>query len=38
MIVTLRHLGGMDWLILGAREMSRDELAGFKRWEETDHE
>ncbi|MGH3737025.1 MAG: hypothetical protein ACRDT6_15640 [Micromonosporaceae bacterium] len=38
MIVMLRHQGGMDWLIIGARDMNSDELAGFERWEETDHE
>jgi len=33
LIVFLRHDGGLDWLIVGAREMKPDELATFEGWE-----
>jgi hypothetical protein len=32
-IVVLRHADGVDWLILGAREMDPDQRARFEQWE-----
>jgi hypothetical protein len=33
LIVVLRSAGGLDWLIIGAREMNADEQKTFKQWE-----
>ncbi|MGH3663897.1 MAG: hypothetical protein ACRDT8_16220 [Micromonosporaceae bacterium] len=33
LIVTLRHKSGLDWWIVGARDMKPDELAEFEAWE-----
>jgi hypothetical protein len=33
LIVAVRRTGDWDWLIIGARDMSPMELAGFERWE-----
>jgi hypothetical protein len=35
LIVGVYHVGGFTWKIIGAREMSGDELAQFTEWEET---
>jgi hypothetical protein len=35
LVVTVRHSGGFDWWILGARDMTDDELAAFEAWEAT---
>ncbi|WP_432992293.1 hypothetical protein [Dactylosporangium sp. CA-233914] len=35
--VVVRHLGGHDAVIVGARTMSADDVALFKEWEQ-DHE
>jgi hypothetical protein len=33
LIVATRHIGGRDYLIIGAREMTADELGDFEAWE-----
>ncbi|MET7394412.1 hypothetical protein KZZ52_59170 [Dactylosporangium sp. AC04546] len=33
LIVVLRHEGGLDWLIVGALDMTPDQLAEFEGWE-----
>jgi hypothetical protein len=33
LIVVIRHAGGLDWWIVGAREMNPAEVAEYKRWE-----
>jgi hypothetical protein len=35
LVVTVRHSQGFDWWILGARDMTDDELAAFEAWEAT---
>jgi hypothetical protein len=35
LIVAVRHVGGFAWKIVGARDMTQDDLAEFERWEET---
>jgi hypothetical protein len=35
LVVTVRHSDGFDWWILGARDMTDDELAAFEAWEAT---
>lgn len=35
LIATLLHDNNLDWLIVGAREMTGDELVVFERWEAT---
>jgi hypothetical protein len=35
LIVAVRHVDGLTWKILGAREMTPDNLAEFEHWEET---
>jgi hypothetical protein len=34
LIVAVYHSSGHIWKIIGAREMSTDELAEFAKWEE----
>ena len=34
LIVFLRQDGQWDWLIIGAREMTPDQVAEFERWEQ----
>lgn len=36
LIVAVYHSSGHTWKILGAREMSTDELAEYAKWEERD--
>jgi hypothetical protein len=36
LIVAVRHLGGFDWLIVGAREMQAKEQTEFEEWEARD--
>ena len=38
LIVVLRHDGGLDYLILAAREMTSIEEAEHARWEESQEE
>ena len=33
LVVTLRRGEGFDWWIVGARDMTGDELAAFENWE-----
>ena len=33
LIVVVRHAGGFDWWIVGAREMTPTEAGEFERWE-----
>jgi hypothetical protein len=33
LVVVIRHEGGLDWWIVGAREMSPAEVAEYKGWE-----
>jgi hypothetical protein len=33
LIVATRHVGGVDYLVIGAREMGPDELIAFESWE-----
>jgi len=33
LIVIVKHQGGFDWGILGARDMTPDEVAEFEEWE-----
>lgn len=35
LIVAVYQVGGFTWKIIGAREMTGEELAEFVRWEET---
>jgi hypothetical protein len=35
LVVTIRRSDGFDWWILGARDMTDDELATFEAWEAT---
>ena len=35
LIVVLRHEGGMEWLIVGAIDMSAGQVAEFEAWEAT---
>jgi hypothetical protein len=35
LVVAIYHVEGFTWKIVGAREMTTDELAEFTRWEET---
>ena len=35
LIVGVHHVSGFTWKIIGAREMTGDELTQFARWEET---
>jgi hypothetical protein len=35
LVVTVRHRGGFDWWILGARDMTDEERALFEAWEAT---
>lgn len=36
LLVIVRHNQGFDWWILGARDMTDDELAVFEAWEGSD--
>jgi hypothetical protein len=36
LIVAVYHSSGHTWKILGARDMSTDELAEYAKWEERD--
>jgi hypothetical protein len=33
LVVVIRDAGGLDWWIVGAREMNPTEIAEYKRWE-----
>jgi hypothetical protein len=33
LIVIVKHQGGLDWGIVGARAMTADELTEFEQWE-----
>jgi hypothetical protein len=35
LIVAVYHLTGFTWKIIGARDMTDEELSEFSRWEET---
>jgi hypothetical protein len=35
LIVAVYHLTGLTWKIIGARDMTDEELSEFSRWEET---
>jgi hypothetical protein len=35
LVVAIHHVEGFAWKIIGAREMTANELAAFARWEET---
>jgi hypothetical protein len=35
LIVAVYHVSGLTWKIVGARDMTDNELAEFGRWEET---
>lgn len=33
LIVAARHVGQWDWMLIGARDMTSEEISEFERWE-----